>query len=311
MDIMQQLEQVDKQLGEAVAAEQSAIVEEAAQEAPALVEEPESASPAAEPERPSGDDVVGDDDEEDEPKPAKQAKDYVRDRRQSRKELEQELINERAEKAALRAMVSLQPKAEEAKPAAPEPMPDPQRDPDAYQARVVSDMANQLKATQEQLAKISRDNLQAQGKAELAAVEAEFSKRAPDYAEVMADAEARMERVIRLQNPNATELQIRQQIEADKMQGAIAAVAAGKNPAEAMYNRVKALFAYEPKAAKPAVKSEAEKLNAVAKNKQMAGNGMTSGGSSTQGHLSKDALMRMTPAQYAKLSDAERNAFMQ
>lgn len=310
MDIIKQLEELDKQIEKEAESEPSKITEEAAPADSGLVDETTPNPEAEESPKDTDGETAPEEAEDEEPKTAKETKDYVRERRQSRKEIEQELINAKAQLAAMQAIQASraeQPKQEAVK----QEVPDPREDPDAFQAYVIAEQGKQLKATQEQIAQIRNEYLQAQGKAELAQIEAEYAKKAPDYAEVMADATARIERAIRAANPGATDAQVRAQIESDKMQAAIAAVKNGQNPAEAMYNRVKALFGYEAKAANPAVKSEAEKLTAVAKNKSLSGSGMAGTGSSSQGHLSKEALMKMTPAEYARLSDAEREAFLQ
>lgn len=311
MDILQQLEEVEKKLAEnpePVAEQETTVIEEPNPE-PEVAAEPE----------PSGDDVVTEqpkpdepvtEPEADEPEAPKTATEYAKERRQSKKELEQELINAKAQIAAMQAI-----QASKAELASMETVkqkaPDPREDPDAYRDWMVQEQHKAIQQTQGELAQLKRETLQVQAKAELASIENEFAKRAPDYTEVMADAEARMTALIRLQNPDANEAQIRSMIDADKLQGAIAAVKAGQNPAEAMYNRVKTLFRYEAAKATPQGKSEAEKLSAVAANKKKAASGISGTGTSGGSHLSKEALMKMTPLEYAKLSAEEKALFVQ
>ena len=310
MDIIKQIEELDKQIEQSAEKDASGITEEASPADSGLVDETTPATDAEEPAKDTDGEPAAEEAEDEDPKPAKESKDYVRERRQSRKEMEQELINAKAQLAAMQAIQAS--KAEPPKQeAARQEVPDPREDPDAYQAYLIAEQGKQLKTVQEQLEQTRNEYLQSQGRAELAQIEADFAKRAPDYAEVMADATARIERSIRAENPNATDAQIKAHIERDKMQAAIVAVKNGQNPAEVMYSRVKALFGYEAKPAKPAVKSEADKLTAVAKNKSLSGSGMAGTGSSSQGHLSKEALMKMTPAEYARLSDGDKEAFLQ
>ena len=70
--------------------------------------------------------------------------------------------------------------------------------------------------------------------------------------------------------------EIKRAIEQDKLQGAVAAVKNGQNPAEALYNRVKVMFGYQPKPAAAPKASEADKIAAIAKNKKMSASGIAS-----------------------------------
>lgn len=311
MDILQQLEEVEKKLAESPEETnpepETTVIEEPSAE-PEVTTEPETTGEDVATEQPKPE-VPVTEPETDEPEAPKTATEYAKERRQSKKELEQELINAKAQIAAMQA---IQASKAEVKP---EPVkqtaPDPREDPDAYRDWVVQEQHKAIQQTQGELAQLKRETLQVQAKAELASIESDFAKRAPDYTEVMADAEARMTALIRLQNPGANEAQIRSMIDADKLQGAIAAVKAGQNPAEAMYNRVKTLFRYEAAKATPQVKSEAEKLSAVAANKKKAASGISGTGTSGGSHLSKEALMKMTPMEYAKLSSEEKALFVQ
>lgn len=301
MDIMQQLEEVDKKIAEAPAEAPSDIIEEPAEPAPSLIgEEPEDVTEEEQ-------DEEEEHSEPEEPKEAKTATDYVKERR-SKRELEQELINARAQIAAMQAIKDMAPKPQEQKAEQQTvEAPNPNEDPDAYrdwllaqQAKAIDEMRNQLSITQ-------RAQIEKAAKEELAAIEAEFSKKAPDYAEVMADAERRFANVIKAQNPNATDAEIKKAIEQDKLMGAITAYKSGQNPAEAMYNRVKALFNYTPA---PKQKGEADRLAAVAANKKKSASGISGQSSSGTSHLSKEALYKLTPAEYAKLTDKEKELYL-
>lgn len=302
MDIMQQLEEVEKKIAEAPA-EETSIIEEPAAPAPAEIEVEEPVTEEPEPE-------VTEETEE----PKKTASDYAKERKTKREaeieaendRLKQEAMNAKAESAALRAIQSVQAK--------PEPevqkAPDPAQDPDAYRDWMLEQQAKTLDTMQKKLQQFEVADIKKRALDELSSMEEAFTKTKPDYKEVMADAEERLGQFIRMQNPNKSEAEIKQMIIEDKLQGAAMAYKNGQNPVEAMYNRVKSLFRYEPKP-KVEGKSEADKLAAVAKNKAKSASGIGSGPTTGTAHLTKEALLKMTPAEYAKLSDAERSMFLQ
>ncbi|CAB4164632.1 hypothetical protein UFOVP826_60 [uncultured Caudovirales phage] len=302
MDILEQLNEVEKKLGETPETpEATQVIEEPAQEAPSVVEE----TPTEEVTEPEEVKAEAEDEVEEKPKTAS---DYVKERRQSKKELEQELINARAQLAAMQAIQAskVEPKPEPVKQSAP----NPQEDPDGYRDYVLTEQAKALQATQAEIAQMKNQVLMQSAKAELAQMEASFAERVPDYREVMADAEARMAEFFRIKNPTATDAQIKAMVEADKFDGALNATRMGKDPVETLYTQVKALFRYQPTKTVEG-KTEAEKLAAVAANKKKAASGLTAGGSQGGSYLGPDALLKMTPAQYAKLTDAERARFTQ
>ncbi len=311
MGIEEELAKIERELKEASAEPEAVVTEETPAPEEVIGEPPASEPEKEEVKEPEAEETEAAD--EGEAEPEKEAKDYVKERRQSRKEMERELLEARAKLAALEA-IQQQKAAEAAAMAAKKPEPEPEQapnrdeDPDAYRDWVIAQQSKALNQTQEELKKIAAANLAAKAKEELAAVEQEYAKVAPDYQQVMDFAYGKMMEEARLDYPNATEAQIRQLIDFEKLKEASMYAQKGLNPAEVIYKRMKIRYG-QPHQAKQATLSDADKLKAVAKNKSMAVSGMTAKTGGNNPALSKEALKRMTPAEYAKLSSEERKLF--
>lgn len=298
--IFEQLEEVKTQMVEADKAEikEEPVIEKTEEPKEVEVKEPEEV-------------VEENEDEEEAPIVAKTKEEHIKERRQSRADLkaETERANARAAAAEAALLLSKQPPKEEIKaPERPDPMQDPDgaRDYDLSEARKIAD------ETKKELAEIRKENLQNKAKAELANIESDFAKSNPDFHEVVNDGYERMKKAVRATHPKATESDINSHLEEAKFSTALEAVRNGLNPAEVTYNRMKAMFDYQPKKVteEPVGKTETERYDAVKKNKAKSGSPLSSGGSTGSGnHITTQALLNMTPKEYAKLSDSEKARF--
>lgn len=279
-------------------------------------DEPEKVEPvpaAKEPEAEPNKQAATDDDEADDAEPSKQeeAKDHQRERRLSKKELERQLkekdealLLSKAETAALRAVQQYKPEPKEEKPKRPDQNVDPDaaRDWDAAEAR------NHSQKTQQDIAEIKQRLLVQDAVNELSGHVQRFAKQTPEAIEVMDKGFAGICHAVSLVNPGMDKSKVEEAAKMRILRLAGEAHQSGKDPAEAVYSYFRANgFSPDEKKTEAPVKSEAENLEAVRKNKARSAGPLTGGGQGGAPLLGKDAAKKMTVREFAKMKKEDIN----
>lgn len=226
---------------------------------------------------------------------------YQRRKSAREKELAERLAEAEGKLAGL--MAAMQPKATEKAENDTSKAPDPNQDPDGYRdwhiqqnMNSTNRLAGELKQTKEQL-------LFQAARQELRDKEIAFKASKPDYDAAIEHGIQRVIRQQQLLNPQATEAQIRQQLEVERVQFAARMAHQGRDPAEGLYTLMTEVYGYAPaKADKAQGMTEAQRFETVKANKAKAASGVASGGATGIPPVSAEAVKNMTLADFAKMS---------
>jgi hypothetical protein len=130
------------------------------------------------------------------------------------------------------------------------------------------------------------------------ALEGQFKAKAPDYDEAVQFLVEKEKRMKRLLNPQATDAQLEAQIQAEKVGLFKQILAAGKNPAEMVYEIAKQ-DGWQPKAAASGAERKPN-LDTLAENQRKAASIIGGSPADNSGAVTADQIFNMTMEQLQK-----------
>lgn len=148
-------------------------------------------------------------------------------------------------------------------------------------------------------------------KAELAEIENDFKKSAPDYDDAVRHMASLMFHGKKYADPFKSEKEIRDEIETFALTVAAQAYNSDQNPAEALYRMAKDHYGFDPKKVeKTEEKKPGPNLKVVADAKKRSPSGMTASAKSGDYQLSQEAALELSNAEFQALPAAEKRRLM-
>jgi DNA repair exonuclease SbcCD ATPase subunit len=249
--------------------------------------------------QPEDDDFTSDDEK-------KRARAFARQRQEAKALKERLEQAERERQTMAERLAKLEGRAEATpKPAEQPALEDQEPDADLYpedharwevrQLKKELDEVKKFKQTQEQVSTFQREVAGVQ------ALEGQFKTTAPDYDDAVQFLVEKEKRMKRLLNPQATDAQLESQIQAEKVALFKQILAAGKNPAEMVYEIAKQ-DGWQPKG-KQAAAAPKPSLNKLADNQRRAASIIGGTPAESSGKVTSDQLFSMSMQELMKKPD--------
>ncbi len=193
--------------------------------------------------------------------------------------------------------------------------PDPNLDPEAHLRWELAQTKEQLKAVVDWKASVDADDLKEALKdgavKAYSKYEEDFSPTVPDYGAVTTFGIQAIARSIQTLNPALQGEELQEAIKHQVLRLGAQAEARGEDPAEFFYRQSKA-WGYKPAPPEPtaAEKAAAEKkpaptIKEIAEHKRKSATSLTPGGKSGAPALSREEAMKMTPADWQRLTPGQ------
>ena len=296
-----QIAELEKQLAETPPTDEPPADAKPADATPPAAEQPaEQPADNATAEQPDDEDFASDDEK-------KRARAFARQRKEA-KELKEQLEQERQQRQAMaERLAKLEGRAEAAPaPAAAPPLEDQEPDADLYPEDHARWELRQLKKELEEVKKFKQSQEQVntfqREVAGVQALEGQFKAKTPDYDDAVQFLVEKEKRMKRLLNPQATDAQLEAQIQAEKVGLFKQILAAGKNPAEMVYEIAKQ-DGWQPKSSAPAASAAPAakpKLDAIAENQRKAASIIGGSPADNSGSVTSDQIFNMSMEKLVK-----------
>lgn len=319
MGIMEDLEEMQKELGKAKDISDDTVDDEIIEDDPApdesdtqddMIDDTEDAGEEADPkpDEPKDGDPVEEEPKKDEPVADNAAMARLR----------REAAAEKRRADALEAKIAQQAPAPEQKPAQPEAVePNIDEDPigwvkwnNAQKDKEISDLRSRLQSQETQT---QRTEVTARAVSELTSLEADFRTTTPDYDAVSSHMIDEVTKSVRRLNPSLSQAQVMAAVQQHVLTTAAGYAKRGLNPVEEMYHLTKEQYGYkEPeKQAEdraPVQRPDLKKVaDSRARNAGMVGAKGAGGKPST---ITLEVAADMSPSEWAKLSDTQKERLM-
>jgi len=295
----EQLAEIEKQIAESEQQQPADDVEPAATEPAAEQPADQPAEQQADEDQPEEDDFNSEDEK-------KRARAFARQRQEAKALKERLEQAEAARQAMAERLAKLEGRAEATpKPAEQPALEDQEPDADLYpedharwelrQLKKEIEDVKKFKQQQEQVSTFQREVAGVQ------ALEGQFKATAPDYDDAVQFLVEKEKRMKRLLNPQATDAQLEAQIQAEKVSLFKQILAAGKNPAEMVYEIAKQ-DGWQPKG-KQAAATPKPSLNKLADNQRRAASIIGGTPAESSGKVTSDQLFSMSMQDLMKKPD--------
>lgn len=297
----EQIAELEKQIQEAPARESEESKEQPAEQ-PAENLEQDDKLDAGEPDGGSDGDAALSDDEK------KRARAFAKQRHEA-KELKERLeAAEKARQEMAERLARLEGKAEaqpkvDVKPALEDQEPDADLYPEdhaRWEVRQLKKELEEVKKFKQQQEQVTTFQREAAG---VEALEAQYKAKAPDYDEAVQFLVEKERRLKKVFNPQATDAQLDAMIKAEKVQMFKQILAAGRNPAEVVYEIAKQ-DGWQPKAAKAKPAASGSNLEAVAENQRRAANIIGGSPAESSGKVTSEQIFNMSMQDLMKKPDS-------
>jgi hypothetical protein len=295
----EQLAEIEKQIAESEQQQPADDVEPEAEQPATEQPEDQPAEQQADEEQPEDDDFTSDDEK-------KYGRAFARQRREAKALKERLEQAERDRQAMAERLAKLEGRAEATpKPAEQPALEDQEPDADLYPEDHARWEVRQLKKELEDVKKFKQQQEQVstfqREVAGVQALEGQFKATTPDYDDAVQFLVEKEKRMKRLLNPQATDAQLDAQIQAEKVSLYKQILAAGKNPAEMVYEIAKQ-DGWQPKG-KQAAATPKPSLNKLADNQRRAASIIGGTPAESSGKVTSDQLFSMSMQELMKKPD--------